>query len=60
MLNEWIFPCYSREAAAEVIGMLQTYSDNTPENGRVEYAMFGLEVSIPEAYELISIEAYPA
>lgn len=61
LLNEWIFPSYTPEAAAEVVPMLQSYSDNNPDDhGRVEYAMFGLEASIPSGYHLEKIEAYPA
>lgn len=60
-LNEWIFPGYSRAAADMVIPMLDSYEDNLPdENGRVFYALFGLEASIPESFLLKSVEAYPA
>ena len=44
-----------------MVPMLQSYSDNNPDSDdRVEYAMFGLEVSIPKSYHLVKIEAYPA
>ena len=60
-LNEWIFPSYSESAVAEVIPMLESYSDNLPDRaGRVFYAQFGLELSLPSEWILKEIDPYPA
>lgn len=60
ILNEWIFPAYSPNTTSEVMSMLESYTDNAPENDRVFYAMFGLELSLPEQFSLKKIEPFPA
>lgn len=59
-LNEWVFPSYSPEKAQEVVPMLESYSHNLPgKDGRVDYALFGLELSLGEKWILKEIEPYP-
>lgn len=61
LLCEWIFESYSKELAELVIPMLESYMEN-PADARTKrqyYALFGLEVSIPEGYKFVNLEAVP-
>lgn len=61
LLNEWIFPKYTPENAETVVPMLETYSNNLPDaDGRVYYALFGLELTILKDFVLNKIEPFPA
>ncbi len=61
ILNEWIFPRFTEENVKEVIPMLESYTKNPADSaGRRLYAMFGLEVSVPQEFEFLKVEPYPA
>lgn len=61
-LCEWIFPKYTKENADAVVSMLESYSDNAPDEktGRQFYALFGLECSVPKEYHFVKPEPFPA
>jgi len=61
LLCEWTFPKYSKECADTVIPMLESFSDNLPDEktNRMFFALFGLEVSVPKDYHLDVVEPYP-
>lgn len=61
-LCEWTFPKYTKENADIVVPMLDSFADNAPDEktGRMFFALFGLEVSVPQDYHLDTVEPYPA
>ncbi len=60
LLCEWIFPKYSEAAVAEVVPMLESFNTNPAVDGWAFYALFGLEVNVPEDYHFVELTPLPA
>jgi hypothetical protein len=60
ILVEWIFPDYSQKNFSKVKSLLASFRENKPEDGRLFFGCWGLEIKIPEGFHLSKISSLPA
>jgi len=60
VLIEWIFPEYSKKNFAKVKELLLSFKENYPEDGKKFFAGWGLELFLPDGFELKKISSLPA
>lgn len=60
LLVEWTFPDYSSQKAETVRPMLESFKANIPQDGKLFFGAFGLEINLPDDFKFESISAIPA